>query len=409
MNKIIIERIEENLYLLTPMICIVLWALFNSLHAGFIPTKPDFYVYYESGKYLYTKPADLYEPGSRYYYMPVLATFCAITISFLPYFLAYYIFYLANIILGIIFVREYNKILVLKDIKEKWHRFIFLMVISNGMIIYSIFYQNSFKFLIGLVLIFVIRREIQYRKQERERNYKFYLINYGLFTFIVGLFPPLIFFLLLYALNNIQITDILKKENIKKYAIILVMFTSQNVLFLIYPSLIFDFLRGYEGHNQRGYLPLFYLREWIVLDNYNFIYCISTVYMLVVLMVLFINNQFQIEEKFAYCSFAWIIFSVYGGRSLLFLFPFALLLYIPFLEKNNAYIEFFKKNKIILIGLISVIGIYFMIPDFTILKYIPVFKEFPYIIFLYLRWLILLCIFCGSVIILYSKKFINNR
>ena len=408
MVKINLKNIKDNLYLLLPMSCIAVWALLHWIHASFTPTQCDFTVYYEVGKRICIEPADLYKPGSRYYYLPILAIFSAITISLVPYSFAYYGFYIINIILGMLFAREYNKILILMGVKEKIYRFLFLMIISNGMIVYGIFFQNAFKYLIGLIIFFVIRREIQNRNEEKD--YKYYFVNYGLFTFAVGLFPPFIFFLLIYVLIDIRPVDIFKSENLKKYAIVILMFAAQNFLFFIYPSYFFDFSSGYEGHNiTRSYFPLFYLREWVVLNNYNFIYYISTIYMAIIALILILNNKILIEEKFAYFSFAWIIFSTYAGRSLLILFPFALLLFIPFLNQDDKRIKFFKKNKIILIGLLSVVGIYFMLPDFTIIKYYPIFQKFPFLIFLYLRWIILLCIFISTLLILYLKKFIDNR
>ena len=131
--------------------------------------------------------------------------------------------------------------------------------------------------------------------------------------------------------------------------------------------------------------------------------------MTLIALILILNDKLSIEEKFAYNSFAWILFSVYGGRSFAIIFPFALLLFIPFLNKEERSIAFFKKNKIIMLGLASVIGIYFMLPDFTIYKFIPMMQKFPFIILMNLRYILLLCVFSGSIFTLYLERFKSKK
>ena len=389
------------------MICIGFWALFHLINQNFVPIKSDFYFLYTAGKRVLNEPANLY--NQQYFLLPVFAMISSVTFALLPYFYAYYTFYLLNIAFGILLIRESNKILILMELKEKEYRFLFLIVISNGFIILAQFYQNQYKILMGVILFFIIRRELWYRIKEIEKSIKYYIINYGLFVLVVGIFPPFIFLLLIYIFNDIQFVNLFKKESIIKYTIVILMFAIQNFLIFIYPSYLLDFLSLYGRHNQRGYFPLFYLREWVVLDNYNFIFYISTIYITIIALILILNNKLSIEEKFAYNSFAWIIFSTYGGRTLVILFPLALLLYIPLLNKEERGIAFFKKNKIIMLGLASVIGIYFMLPDYTIYKYIPWMQEFPFIILMNLRYIFLLSVFAGSIFILHLERFKSKK
>lgn len=411
MIKLNIKYISNNFHLIVPMIVSFLWALFHLIHEKFIPSDTcDFAVFYNAGKLLYTDPLELYALEHRYFHMPFFATFCSITVSLLPYFYAYYVYYIANIILFFILILEFNKILTLKGLKRKSHRFFFLIIISNGFIVHGIFYQNSFKFLIGVIILFIISREILLRQKNIEKDIKYLIINYGLFAFVIALFPPFFFFLLIYVFYDIPFKKIFKIENIKKYLIVIFWIFAQNFLFFIYPSYLFSFLNSFQGHNtfERGYFPLFYLREWVVLSNYELVFYISTIYMAIIALIIIFNKDLLIEEKFAYYSFAWIIFSTYAGRSLFILFPLALLLYIPFIQQKNNFFEFLKKNLIIILGLISVAFLYLTPPDFTIFKYFPFLQEVPWVLIIYLRKLVMLIIFSGTVAYLYLKRYLKN-
>ena len=121
--------------------------------------KGDFFIVYKTGKLIFDKPADLYKPEHMYSYLPVFAMFLSITFSLLPFNIANYSFYIMNIFLGMLFTLEFNRILVLMDVKEKMHRFLFLMIISNGMIIFQLFFLNQFKYIIGVIILFVLKRQ----------------------------------------------------------------------------------------------------------------------------------------------------------------------------------------------------------------------------------------------------------
>lgn len=406
-NSSSVEFIKNNLFLIIPILTASLWALFNLINQNFIATDYcDFAVFYEAGKLLYNEPLMLYDPIYRYFHMPAFASFCAITVSLLPYPIAYYSFYAVNLVLLSFFIIQFNDILSLTRLEKKWYRFIFLIIISNGFVVLGLFYQNSFKLLIGNIILYILLREIKYRQENKEKDLKYFLINYGLFTFAVAIFPPLLLFLLIYIFHDIRLKEILTLENIKKYLIVLFMFAWQNILFFIYPSYILNFLNSFQGHNvyERGYFPLFYFREWIELESYDLVFYISTIYMVIVAFLLILKKNLKIEEKFAYNSLAWVIFSTYGARSFFLIFPLTLLLYVPFIQQKPNFKDFIKRNYITLIGLICVGIIYLMPPDYTIYKYLPFLQEFPLIILVNLRYLVLLLIFCGSLGYLYYAK-----
>jgi len=258
--KIVFE-IKKKLYLITPMCCTFLWIFYYLLHENFIFIQEDFLVLYNAGKQLFIDPTVLYDPKFRFYYLPIFALFFGITFSLFPFFIAQYIFYFTTIILGLLFIREYDEIIKLIGIEIKIHRFIFLMIISNGWFIYVQILFGQFKYIVGVILFFIIRRELQYRREEKEKDLKFYLVNYNLFAFMIAIFIPFIFLFFIYIFQEIHIADVFKKENIRKYSMILLIFAIQNFLFFIYPSYFFDILPLYNRHNtvERNYFPLFYL------------------------------------------------------------------------------------------------------------------------------------------------------
>ena len=413
-NKL--EIIKEKAYLIIPIACVFMWALFNLIHNlltinSFFIMNNDFYNYYLAGKQMLENPADLYDPKIRYYLLPVFAMVFAISISLFPLIVAQCIFYIFNLILAIMYTLEYNKILSLMGVKKKIHRFMFLMIISNGFIVYFMFYANQFKYISGLIIFYIIRRELHYRKEDKLKDLKFYLINYGLFAFAIATIPPFIFFLLIYLFQDIHISDIFKKYNIKKYGILIFMFLSQNFLIFIFPNYILDIIGLYGRWNKtdRGnYLPLFYLREWFVLEDYYLLIVISTVVTAIITIIFILNNSLKIEEKFGFFSIYCIIFFMFTQRGFIFLFALILLLFIPFLNQEEKGIEFLKKNRILLIGLLSISGIYLMIPNFTIFKYFPILEQYPYVIFINLRWIFLLCGLLGSLLILHTQMFKYN-
>jgi len=415
MKKINLLGIKDNLYLLIPIVSIGLWAIFNLMHniitinRIFLPHN-DFTDYYKAAKAFTANPADLYDMDIMYPHLPVLAVVMSMTICLFPILIATCIWYICIYILGVLFTIEYNRILALMGVQAKLIRFSFLIIISSGWFIYSQFYQTTFKYAVGIIFLYIIRKEIQYRIEEKEKDLKFYFLNYNLLWFAVAIYPPALFILLLYLFYDIRPINIFKRENIKIYIIVISVFAFQNFYFFINPPAIIAFLNLYTTWDKyRDYFPLFYLSEWVYLNDYTLIYWASTLFISAITLILIFNNNLKLEEKFAYLSFCSIIFSTYGDRVLIVLFPLALLIYVPFLNQNENIIDLLKENRLISIGLLSVIIIYHMPPHFTIFKYFPIMKEYPFIIFIFLRWIFLLSVFIASIIILNLRKFVYNQ
>jgi len=75
MNRPTLRNIKDNLYLIIPIICIGLWALFALIHEGIILKRynenyfNDLTGYYNAGKRIFTKPQDLYKEKIIIYYL----------------------------------------------------------------------------------------------------------------------------------------------------------------------------------------------------------------------------------------------------------------------------------------------------------------------------------------------------
>ncbi len=413
---------KENLYLIIPILCIGIWALYFLWTRNFILNdlyQEDFMIFYLSGKQILKDPSKLYTYDYEgydvgYVYLPGFAMFFSITFSLLPRFIAPYFFFLFSYIVAIFFTREYDKILILLGLKEKKYRFLFLIIISNGSVVFFQFLLNQAKYTIGFILFFILRRELQYNMENIKKNVKFYLVNYGLFVFIISTGPYLLFLLLIYLFHDISRSELFEKENIKKYCIAFLMIFVQNILFVIYPRLIFDYMKIFLKWNEFS-VKHFYLRDlrkkFIPISDsvQEGIAFTLNIIMYTVILIIFLNTKLKIEEKFAFFSLCLILFWRLVIRILLFLFPLTMLLFIPFLNQDEKGIGFLKKNKLVLIGLIAVFVIFYWPTTTYMFAFYPGWEYSIFAIFFYLKYLIFISIFVSVLLLLYYKKYISNN
>ncbi|TFG25527.1 MAG: hypothetical protein EU529_00515 [Promethearchaeota archaeon] len=343
---------KENLYLLIPIFCLIFWGL-TSRHIF----KGDFVCFYNAGRQILTNPADLYNVP-RYVYLPSFAIFFAFTFSLLPEGVSLFAFILFNYITGVFAILEFNKILLLMDVKKKEHRLLFLILISNGFYIFYIFYIIHFKFLVFLILLLIIRRETQYRNERKEKNRNYYILNYGLFIFMLGMSPYFVFLLFIYVFQEIQLKDLFKKENVELYIILVLWFLIQNFTFILYPSQIFKALKGFNTpvtHIRRS--SPFYLRYLIVLTaaQMRVLILIFAGILTIITMVLIHIRRLNIEEKFSFFLLAYLFFGITSNPDLIahICLSFVLLLFVPLLKQDFIGYDFIQKNKVFLIGVIS--------------------------------------------------------
>lgn len=190
--KEIFKKLKKSLYILIPFGCIAFWALVYLIRKDFILNQGDFTIFYNSGKQILEDPSELYKVKG-YLYTPAFACFFVLFTMFelAP---AHYIFYTINYLFAIFTILEFNRILQLNGIIKKFHRFLFLIVISNGWVVYYQFYHNQSKLMVILIIIFILRREVQYRVESKTKDLQYYIINYGLFVFTISIVFYLIFF-----------------------------------------------------------------------------------------------------------------------------------------------------------------------------------------------------------------------
>jgi len=361
---------KDNIYLFIPIVCVGFWAIHWLIQIEFIATTShfDFGIYYHSGRQIWIDPRRFYKEDFGYSigiaYLPFFLVLWAISLSLLPYSIAFFIWYCLLFIIVAFFILEFNKILILVGLKEKGHRFLFLIIISNGWPVLHQFALSQTKFLIGLILFYILRREIQYKKEEREKNDKYYWVTYFLFVLIIGMVPSLLILLLIFLFHDISKEDLWEKENFKKYGIIIILFLCQNFLFFIYPNLIFDFLKIFLRYQGRQYeLKHFYL--FFINDLFSIPDILKMIVSIILLIIMYgiiifliITKKIPLLEKFCYFAVSFIYLNYLAFRILIFLLPLTLLLFIPFIKQELKGKKFIKENKIVLIGLISISGIY---------------------------------------------------
>jgi len=399
------DLLIENLYLIIPAICIAIWALY-ALYKH--PPYWDYYVVYSAGEKFLTNPTEIYDVPT-YIYMPSCAVLIGLTVSIFPYSIGYYVLLIYNYIWGVLGLREFNKILIFMNLKEKLHRFMFLIVISNGYFVFTQFWFNQTKYLLMLILLFIIRRELQFNKNKIIKDLKYYLINYNLFILAIGVAPHFIFYLIIYIFQNIPRNELFHKENIKKYCLVFLIGVAQNFLFILYPSLLLDFIEGYGYVNKkRQKIKVLYLREWfnVSFSTSRFIGNLTMIIFSIIVLFLILSNKLRIQEKFGYFSIAYVLIGFHFIQSVvgLVLFTLVILLFIPYLNQDVKGLEFIKANRILLIGLLSIAGMFFIPGAFIITEIIPEPEEYPLVMFYNLRWIFLLAIMLTSLFSLHLNR-----
>jgi len=397
--------LRKNFHLLLAILCIALWALYFLLRVNFnLQEQSDVRIFYLAGKILFSDPEKLYNIGG-YFYLPSFALFMSVSFSLLPYNIAIYSFYAFNFILGTLFTIEFDKILKLENIENKFHRFLFLITLSNGWIVYGMFFFNQSKYLVSVLLILLIKREIEYTKGGKERDLQFYIINFNLIIFAIAMVPQFIFFLFVYIFYQLKPTRVFDKEVLKKCGLILLIFIAQNFLFFIYPNLILEFLQGIND-----VIDIWYLREWIFSSkNFLIVFAIIGIVIEFFIFLIIILKDLIMIEKFGYISISMMVFLIYFGEgNLIIIEPFIMMLYTPFLQKEEKGIFFIRNNKFVLLGLMSIAGLNANLWEIqTYFKYFPQLEGTIFEILIHLRWIFCFCIMFFSLFYLKFKEKIN--
>ncbi|MBN1216064.1 MAG: hypothetical protein JXA99_11575 [Candidatus Lokiarchaeota archaeon] len=374
--------------------------------------KDNFYIYdgvdfpsfYYSGKYIYTNPELVYTSISPpYFYLPSFASIFSI-ISIFEYNTATWIYIFIILIFGILYLREFNKLLVIKGVSNKLNRFIFLIAISNGIILLQNFDFLQTKFITLFLIILFLRREIQYRKNIKDQfDTKFVFTQLFILTFAIGMFPQFAFIVLIYLFKDISnIKDIINRSQLKIYGLFIVILAVQNFIVFVFPNLLLDFLtKGIGFYNRVGNISDF-TPSWILLQKSSFsvslfpyfalifsieelwFTLISITIMMLITIYLISKYDIKIEEKFAYFFLATLFFSIFVVQTIIIiLLPVILILFIYDFKKIDNYLNlknygnYIKTNIYFLIAALCISASFLMPTIDLVYRILPFTMDIP--------------------------------
>ncbi|MHA1283263.1 MAG: hypothetical protein ACTSQP_12220 [Promethearchaeota archaeon] len=351
--------IKEKYHILLPILILSLWLLYALIHENFFISildtlRYDFLPFYNAGKVVFSNPSSLYETKG-YYYLPSFAYVYGILFSWQPTYIVWYVHLVFSFFLGILSIFEYDKILVYSNLEKKTHRAFLNTLSFMGARIYTVFYMNQAKLIVVFIFLFILRRELEFRLKNNKKEIKFYVINFSLLIFALSIMPYLIFFAIIYILNDIKINELFKISSIKIYLLFVLIFILQNFIFLIYPNLIFDFLlKGMQY--QSNINSLLILKEWPLTDlTLTIIKYVCLILLTIFTLLLYIlKNELYLEEKFGYLSIIYLFVNPYKGHcTLILLIPLILITLIPYIKEIN--IKEIYKNFNLFLTIIAII------------------------------------------------------
>ncbi len=218
--------------------------------------------------------------------------------------------------------------------------------------------------------------------------------------------PSLFFILIIYLFNNIKIKEIFTKNQLKKYILAIVIFFGLNFMFLVYPSLISDFIsrmlvKGSKSMNiyeltpqiiiddQLGF-PINTLQIFILILNLDINLSIpSIIIMIIIAILLALLKNKSLEKKIGYIILFSLFFNVFILRNIyIVLNPLLALLFVVNIKnikdyrKTSEYFYFIKQNFLFLIGLICISILYFLPPIYYIFRLIPITQIIPLLLML---------------------------
>ncbi len=417
MLKLIVYSFRKYYHLYIPFLSIIFWSSYVLVHEGFFleslfNLRYDFRPYYYAGKQILSNPSKLYEVEG-YVYLPSFAILYSILFSWQPIYIVWYTHYAFNIVLAFLCVIYYDKILLELNLKRKKARLILNTFIVFGWVIYFIFYFNQAKFIVVICFFIVLKRELKYKNDNKKKDIKYYLINFALLSFSLSITPYFIFFVLLYIFYDIEFKKIFQKSFIIKFGLFLLVFLIENFMFFIYPEIIFDYLKKGLTKIPQNWCQLIILREFPLSPSViNIIKILSIIiFFISIIILLNFREKLSLEKMFGYLSFIFLYFNIWKGYdTLVLIIPFILLLFLPYLKSNDFQDPYLKKIRII--SFISIL-ILELEPSYNsvIFNAFPFMKNYPLVIFVYIRWLIPISILTISYILLEiikAKRVKNN-
>ena len=298
-----------------PILILLAWAVFAILHENFYIDRiqMDFSIFYRAAVRIVDNPNNLYLGDPGYYHLPAFAYFFTF-IALFPHWQAHLVLFSLNIFIGIFFILELNKILKLIGLENNIYRTIFISIICCSFNIYVQFYFPQVKLILALILFFIIRREFEWKKLERQKDVKYYLINYFLIVFSLSIAPYYIFIYITIIIHDIGKTNLLKKQSIYHYLVILIIFLLQNFILLLYPNLIIEYLT--RGITFADIHNIAYLDDLILEYNIEMNSTLVFLIPLVVSNLIICFSPYELPKKLGLSGLCYVFFNCYGSSEL---------------------------------------------------------------------------------------------
>ena len=431
---IVFTKLKNSLYILIPLFCVCIWAFIALYKDNFtlIPAA-DFSPCYYAAKYIFTEPEKIYFlEGQPYPYTPFFAILF-FPMGFLSFEQAHIFFFVVLLIIAELIVIIFNQILILKKLSNKFYRLLFLIAISNGIIYVQTFDTLPVRLLTAFGLIWFLKREIKYRITERNlTKNKFIFTQMMILSFAFGLTPQYTFLVLLYLFHNAKFKDFFSKFQIKRYLLFLFSFIIQNfmliVIYLISPRAIESFIKGSSrGQRILGGDPITYsdiltqrprdptdgisitirvLSQYFDLSGIQInILLFSVIIMSIITLLIHLKQNLTIENKFGLWALFSLFFYTYTyERYFVGLLPMITLLFLNYeLNSDKNILNFIKKNYLILIGLLTIMILYFIPPIHYLIRVFPILMNLP-IALLYLKYIYVYLILSFALYMLHKKK-----
>jgi hypothetical protein len=364
----------------------------------------DFHMFHEAGVQFWNNYSLIYEvPG--FLYLPSFAVVSAFLFAPLPLWEAHFVLFSINLFLGIIFVIELDKIYELCGLKSRLNRLLFLSVSTASWFVYIQFYHPQAKLIVGVILFYILRKTLEFRKAKKEKTYLNYFIEYFLLSFALGISPYLIFMVFLLILDDIGSSNLLKKESIKKYLLFGGIFLAQNILFVISPNIIMDYITaGFGRYGGHPSINLFYVREWLSFEYADIVENILTGLLLVFCIILGIS-RLKLPVKIGISSLLYLLLGTFGWSKEFIFISLLFLLLIPYVKQGEFSLDLAFDNFYIYTGMFCIFFINIQpVVGSTILGYLPFLQNFPFILIFYVRYLIFFIIFILVLITIYKTE-----
>ena len=413
MYQSLFSKIKDKSYLLIPMSCIFFWAMISLIKDDFnILGASDFKAIYYAAQYLFVKPELVYSDAimPHYPYTPCIATLLY-PLGLLSFETAHWVYFVITLILSGFLIVNFDQILKIKKVEKKLYRILFLLAISNGLRYVQLFDYLTSKMWTAFFLILFIRREIEYRELNKNRdNIKFKFTQWMILIFAIGISPQFFFLIFLYLFYNVNFKEIFTKKQIQTYILIIIVFLIQNfmfvVIFLVAPEGIIFFFGGSWRGRKRVYWPnltyehLVENRIRLSSDTLSHIFHVLSLYfdlsalnfdlllpslilMSFTTLLLHLKKNLKLEEKFGlFALFALFFYTMVPPRYYIVLLPLIAILLIDKVEDCGSLIEFVQANFLLLLSLACIIILYFIPEIHYLLRVIPLLYNVPIVLLL---------------------------